>query len=1611
MDLIDGLFTSPDLNGPAECDSSATQLWHVLFALQRQENLSSVTSMFETSLKWLFKRWYPGMIETLALFVVADLVPASMVDRHQAMYKAQQISIYGILRHLCNCMGISLNPTSGIANQNLGRLCQTHVQASQNRELITYLAFDGCHLGSKTESVKTFKSSSPNISLGRTSTNTLASTVLELLTSGCSLLFRECISDVPKAAFAMNSDMVRTISSSCIIGYAILSEETLSDHERSETLRKALNKLREGLKNCLLHHDRRSELLDGLIDAFSELPCPMNRQLSGSDLLACGATVMSHDLDPDFWMKASAISKASNGMEEPEIIDIDMDFGSGKKQDRSKDSASDLIHNVIPAATGLESFKVSWIARICFMSMLAQTINGRVTYPTIASTAFVKYLTDLKRHEFLLCRPVVHEFLTSGLPLTEDDADSLLQYLSQTYTQRYETHRSEVAISVCLDVMIDLAPLWTMAESECAGAGAELYIWFMNDVMNGNPISSHVHACAAALFQKIIGLCPDYARGLSLASARTSLFKVLRDGSLTVKFEIGKEISNMFGLFVLKEHDYILEDVIETLPSDPLWMEGIALRLFVLAHLAASWSTLLRRCIYAIFETPGHISPAAGYAKHCLKYVSTALGLAKSQDLFKLFASQIIYTWLETEALRSMAYSIFEYASFKIMLEDVQDEIIGQVVMRGREAEAAQLTEDLAIPFQNLVEHSFAKATAYSIARDIALPPVTDTHAVGAEARLRRMLGKQRYASLVTTHFAEIIALFYTTMDLEEQIEKPLHKRAEYSSAKIAYEEMIKIGASSKVLPPNQQPSFKARYLIDEIEHLCRRTSYDPEMIWTPTLYVYVFRRLLGIVQPTFGSLHACSVLRKIRILISMAGATALEQYPLEMALHALKPFLIEIQCAEDAVGMFQYLVTHGTMYLAEVPAFLAGNAVMTLISMRAFLNSTQDTTTQESQFQATLTKARTLHAWFAAYLTKYASTNLSSEVMESFKKIVETASKVNNRGNARLGTYESELLLQIFEDQRSGRDLLSIPTRLSILRGLCDSFEVPPDFRQDILGDEKMAAVYAPILWKSCQEGMVNPSYVLWCSRVLGRAYAADGHVDKTMILEVIPEPETQDHRKQTSHMRLLQVISGLLQSSDQREVGTAETMLRSVITAARGTKLFFECEQVLPPSLIKAMFWSDYCLPTVSAIHTDTEALDLANSARFEETQTTQKWIQQLTIALCNTAKNDPMLSALPLVIQTIQSVSEKIFSYVLHLVLLKEIDGQQVSRAIVSDACREWFQVCLTGGEGITSVQILLKAILYLHTQPIPHETVQADRTHWLDIDYRQAASVASKCSMYRTSLMFLEIDHSEHLKADGTVSRRDSRRKAREPLQDVSDLLLTIYQHVDEQDAFYGVKQPSSLFSMMNRLEYEHAGFKSLSFRGAYYDSELRQASRDAQADAEGMVRALDNLDLNGLSQSMLSKVSNTGAKSIDAALHTARKLEKWDISAPSTHLSPTGATFRVFQELNNASVTVEIDNALQAGFSSLMDQLLSGKAASSSMNLILTSLAILTETDEIFSSRGAKELQEVLMRLDARSKWMHAERSVLYVIYIMTLTFVVSIASTPFCHVEKLHLAP
>ncbi len=1516
-------------------------------------------------------------------------ITASIRDRVHTAYISQQFSIQSTLRLICLCLGLPIPAPATSSTSSLGRLSQTWLKVAKDQRLINYLLLNAEPIYNEgpAQLRSTLKIASPERQLPTSIFRSLVGTLMDCLLEASSSLSHACFSENSNVS-DLNADVTRVALSLCVIGYALLSSSSLQDFLERDNVCSGLDSLKRGLRRCFLQHERQRELNITFQESFGAFLGPIAQLSARNDLLTEGAIQMSKGFDRDFWQEARPKSFSINGVnEEDEAMDLDLDLDSQTSQRREKEAVSTTIHDQLIASCSADAFRACAAARVCFMSELDEKGDVQRRAEWISASPIIEYFVSLDRQDFVLCKSVLHELLTSKVLVAEDDADTLLQYLDQVLTRPYELERSEVSIGLCLDTLSDLAEMWTKNDgSDLSAGGALIYQWFMNNILGNGVSSAYIHIRAASLFQKMIKVHPDYAKGLSLPSDRTNLFDVLRDGNLEVKYSIGNEISNIFGLFVLKEHDNILEDVIESLPSDPTWMEGIALRLHVLAHLAASWSTLLRRCVYAIFETPGNVPQSTGYAEYCLKYVSKFLQLPESRDLFKLFVSQIVYTWLESHQLKSMPFKIFGYVSLGDLFRDVQDEIVGQIVMRGKEDEAALLALETETSFETFLEVSFGKATTYSIAHDIAIPPASNSQTPKAESLVKRVFGKDRYKVLMIENFADIVALLFTTMDYEDQIEKPFQKRAEYSNAFSAYQQILAFGTSDKTLPPNQQPSFKARYLLDEIHYLCHRTGYDQEVMWTPPLYLHVFRRIVNTTHPALGPLQACSVLKKIRILVSVAGETALGSYPLEMALHAIKPFLTEKHCAEDATGIAQYLIQRGASYLREVPSFVLGNAVNTLISMKAFFGSTQDSTTQESHFRAMLSKAQSFHNWYIAFLGAYKSPALTEGSAASFGRIVKAASNIKEGGNATPGTDESELLLELLRDEQSEQNLLTQSSKDSIIRFLSMSFELPSDFRNDILGDDEKAAFYASTVWKTCQRGILEPNYTLWCGRVLGRAYGGKGHMDREMTLESTLQPKHNDRimpkasALRGSRIHLLRLLCDLLAAEHRDEVGIAETTLRSIVTGTTRTEYFVDCEHSLPASLLKALLWKEYTLPRASPVPGTVDCSNLKLCMSRKDGLKPRQWIQQVCVSLVLTASEDPMLSKLPDILWTTETLAEEAFPYILHLVLLREADGHQATRQVVSKACRQRFESCTGEQDDINAIRILLKAILYLRTQPLPHEITQADRVQWLELDYNRVAAIAVQCSLHKTALLLLEIGHSEQTRAEATTSRRSSvKRQEPKDTEAPTNLLLEIYQNIDEPDAYYGVQQPASLYSTMGQLEYEHAGFKSLSFRGAHYDGQIRQAS--AIADDESMVRTLDNLDLNGLSQALLNKVTNTGPKSVEAALRTARKLEQWDISAPASHVSSASTVFRAFQRINNANDTSDVAAALNAGFADSVHELLVVKAVKSPMHSILASLSTLTEMDEVFASRGSEQLEEVLARFMGRNEWMQSTRYV------------------------------
>ena len=1472
------------------------------------------------------------------------------------------------------CLGLPAEPTHSFRPPCLGRIAQARLTSLKAQDLVRYLLLERSRDitgGSRDEPDKIHVE---QIALSNVQQRNMYEKILDYLIAETSKTIREAFPSVSPKSQHLTTDMLQVAISLAAVDCGILSHPQMRDVGKRTDLHGWVEDLMQRIVKSVASQDNRQDLLRGIYDSLAALPPWATKSHGHQGLLLGGLVGVSKMLPLDLRQNHGA-QETCEGIDEDDIMALENDFETQvSHQKRNEDpGVADMVHDEVAAATDRTAFLASQAAKLCFLSYLPYQADTQTPVEGNRTTQFVKYVTSLRPREFLACRYLMQDIFQSDIGFQEEDITLILGFLTQEVMPVYEFERSEVSMGVCLDIMTAFTEFWTIeSSSEVPELGASLYEWFIQIALARRISSPHVYICISKMLQRVIRFRPEYARSLSLPSARTSLFSVLQEGDLLVKYYVGSQISDIFGLFILKEHDSIVDDILNSLPNAADWPEGLALRMFVLGNLGAAWSTLLRKCIYHIFETPGHIPSATGHATVCLNFMAAKLGLGNAQELFKLFVSQISYTWLETQTVKTIPYGIFGYAKLSDLLNDVQDEVVGQVVMRGKDDEVAQLALETGKSYEQLLRESFIKTSAYSIARDVAVPPVRSTQAPEAEARLRKILGRDEYSVLVSANFAGILAVFYKKLDQEDHISKGFQKHTGLTGAQLAFDAMRTMGSSDTVVPANQQPSFKAHFLVDEIKHLCRRTGFEIESMWSSALYVIIFREVMASVHPALGSLHACSVLRRIRILISMAGPAALSLYPLEMSLHSLRPFLTDSQCSEDAIGIFQYMIQEGSQYLKEVPSFLAGLAASTLTSMKAFLGSTQESTTQESQHKALMSKAQTFHAWFGAYLDKYSSPQLSSTTEASFKAVIKTSRHVQARGNASKATYESELLTELLEDELAQRSLLDQTSRDIILESLTSAFDTPPNFRDDVAGSDNQASHYASAVWRICKRVKCNREFLLWAARVLGRAFAASGTVNGAMALEseavAHRHPPVSDGSLSSNSSRaILGSICDVLLTDNRADIGMAERTLRAIVNKAQSMNQFRECEDMLPTSLVKSILWNHH-LATTEEYRYSTNA-SLAGSAAFEEQKPAPVWIRQLCTSLAQTAGPEQLLSELPVILSGVEGLAEHILPYILHLALLHEVGGREVIKRTVSEAFHEWFKRCNL--HTILHVRTILSAVLYLRKQPLPNEGTQADRLRWLDLDYKVAARAASQCSMYKTALMFLENDYSEAAKA----SRRSTGIKFEEP----TELLLDIYEHIDEQDSIYGVQQPSNLKSLMGRLEYEGAGFRSLSFRGAHYDSSIRFSKEGHREDEESMVRILSRLDLHGLSQSFLTKVSDSGPSSVDSMLSTARKLEQWDISVPTSHRSDASTVFRTLQGINNATDYSAITLAIENGLLDAMDLLMTGSNSTSLTYSRLRALATLTETDEVYTSSGGEQLREILARFECRSTWMNFER--------------------------------
>jgi ataxia telangiectasia mutated family protein len=1375
-------------------------------------------------------------------------------------------------------------------------------------------------------------------------------------------------------------DMLRVITNLCVVTSA-LSSLVGKENPRASDLDSAADTLARTFVQLLTKTHTEQYKVDVVLETcaqnlpdISQLKTLTRTSFKDTGILAL-ANHLPSALDNRKEVKQSFYAEDDDFM--------DMDDGPNSQATAGASAVeSDLPRHDISACSEVGALYSCCSTYLHLISSVSDMLDEE---PDRIPSEFIVYLASIPESDLLQSRQFVRALIFSPFEISRTDTMKLLERLSDTLIdpRAREYNTSEVANGMMMEVLTGTTQVWSTDSTDREVQDLHdhveaLYAYYAKGMeKSGVRRSPGLQTHIAAFLHGLLRYHPDFGKNRKIPSVRTSLFDLLAEGEMTVKYRIAERLPDIFQDFALSEHDKILQDVDSSLPGDDAWLEGISMRLLVLSRLASRWHTIQRQCIYRMFATAGSISGAAQHARQCVSKVAIARNIGDARSLFRLFASQIIFTWLDRKRkFDEIPYTTFGYETLVDLLHDVEAEAVGQAIMLGRKDEIDYIAQQLGMSASEALGKNIAKAAAYTISWDTCVGSARNKAVPSSSNLLRDLIGKDQYFGLIMKQFPQVLGYILQTIFQEERVSKQFDKRPTFHDASKALSEMNSISHSELDLNIGIEPAFSAYYLSDQLERLCRRTGDKPGSFWTPSNYTLVMRMLLDRIHPALGSLYARSIIRKLRILVALAGPVAYAGYPLQMCLQSLRPFLTDIQCTEDVVGIMQYLFEHGSPYLKGNLGFVTGVGLSVLISIREFLGSSQESTTQQSQYIATINTATKFHGWFTGYLKSYAdslSENESKSAIKAFRLITMAASKVRNEGNSNKGSEESKLLMEILEDARSGRKLLNNTSREVALDLLCQNFQPAATARDDVLGSDSDAAKYAPHVWDSCQRSNVGDGYLLWAARVLGRAFGAYGGV-KGSTARSRPwsahNTSEKDSLGRGSREAIIKEIIDVFYSDDRSEVSLAEEAIRLAISRLPEAHPSHETEftKIIPKSIRDALD-----LPVATDIESSLPSAtnSVALCAGFVDDKTVSIWIRDLAISLCRVASYEPLLGALPKLLLGFSHVAERLFPYILHLVLTGELEIGSTVRQTMSSAMKAWFADY--DSIHVPQVRILIQAILYLRSQPIPKEVTRVDRDRWLDIDYIQVSRAASMSGMYRSALLFAE--------TSGQPVAKPSRRSSSVPETPKKlpiDLQLSIYKNLDEPDSFYGVDRGYSLASVMDRVDYEGDGVKSLLFRGARLDSQIRRSNALEAADSRGMVKSLIMLNMNSVTHSLLSndQFRDVGDDVVENTLHTARKLGQWDIKAPEMNHSEPSTLFKAFQGLHYATDAVAAKKSFDQQLLTTMQYLSGRNSSSTSTKFRLRTLAVLTEADEVISCHR-DNLFDVWDRMKGRETWMRA----------------------------------
>lgn len=1251
--------------------------------------------------------------------------------------------------------------------------------------------------------------------------------------------------------------------------------------------------------------------------------------------------------------------------------DMDTEFvsqpaNSQPSQNKSQNFERDVSRQDVPFSTSIHGLFVE-----TELLLLHESFETDLSNRSRLASAMIDHVISLPPDDLLASRVPFLEYLREKNALSVIDASRLLRHVAQIYLEADEFERNEAALCYCLKIMTSLAHLWVYTENEeLSDISFDIYSWFIDTALSKGIASNRVLYNLSELLDHLFRTHSRYGAD-SLPSPRTSLLQILKKGLSILKFKIVPSLTNLFEGYVLTEHAAVFDDIVDHLPTEPDDREGIAVRLYILAKLGSRWKTTLRQALYHIFETVANVPTATSVAQSSLKIIASEVGIGDSPSrLLHLFCTQIFYTWLEEGTLGTIPFSAFGYQTLQDLARAEQEELTAQAVLRQSSTHKRALEDLLRQLWPKILEENFARAQVYAIATDVVdnrAGPETGP----IENSVKDELGVDVYADLAIQHLAETVAIVIISISDDRGIDKLFASSSRYKSMATIFDSIRNKGHSSMAYPPRQQPSFRAKYLIHILTKLCQIVGISPDSLWTPALLIYVCRKILDDADPALGPLHVASAIRKIRIAITLAGPVALEGFPLEMLLREMMPFLTRFHCSEDTVGIVWYLFEHGSDHLETNLPFFAGLGVSILTSLSTFITSPQESTTQESQFIATMSKAKDLRTWLGSYLSNARTAHINELEAERLHAIFQNATNVTEPGTNDRNAPEGRLLYHLLQDQSTNQPLIARKFFELIIRSLSRDFRVCDEASEDILTTEDDIVASVPTLWHLVVDGKVSGPFETWVGKILGKAYTASGP-----SLKLADSQESDDSSSLDQHNSIRAIVGTLANMLWQEYVasaGMAEGTLSNVLSTIPKTE-----RQAL---LASSKHWSNFedlvfeSIPRPPLHSLETLTMDLGACLEFEEFADQQHWASAVAELIIQQNTSDSFLVGLVPLLRMNASFGENALPMIAHLVLDAQVDGEQTARELLSELFNTIFRSPSARSGPFCAVA--LKVVLYLRRWMYPRETNFAARNNWIDIDFGMAAKAALDSKMPQVALMMLEIGKSEQ---DLQItSRRSSIRATQTNFTLDSTLLPDIFQRVEDEDFFYGSHHESNITSVLAKLRHENQSNRVLALQSALFDSAIKSNGLEPaiKQQGDGIVAALSLANLHGLAYATQQYALNSSERMpFDDSL---LNIHQWDVPIPAGSPGHGSALQTVLQRVDNFQSKKDVQSGINSAVSHVVSGLTHQTAARRLPASQLLGLATLTAVEQLLNTSSHEGLSEVWAQNMRPLDWMVRER--------------------------------